>query len=351
MADKPSSVARWADVSGDIVAPLSGKQDVGFLPAERPPAQYVNWNWNLAGDWQAYLRDGLLAGAFGLVTAISPAAIAGLQENWNPTDLATAVVVNVALSATASIGGLPGGVDGRMLIIVNTHASSTLSLINQSAGSTAANRIVCSGPHSNDEDGTLDIALRGQYSAAILRYDGASSRWRVLVVNSRSTLYLGNTTIYTSTIHRSSRFSMVSALGGLTVDNDPDSIYGLTSNQNGYLNPDEPDVDPGTSTRRCFGSVPVRADEQLFAIIGRVRAHTAETVSMKLYSLDYNTGTRTQIGSTQTTGTGAANDDTFLIIAPTEDIDDQHFYWVEFSCSGESGNLRIYGYVAQILVP
>lgn len=55
MPTKPSPLPRWAETSGgtqsNIVTPNSGKQDVGFVPAEHPPAQFVNWLWNLAYRW------------------------------------------------------------------------------------------------------------------------------------------------------------------------------------------------------------------------------------------------------------------------------------------------------------
>lgn len=62
MAAKPSTTPRWADVGGDIVVPPSGKQDVGWLAAEKPPAQYFNWLANLAWQWTEYLSDGDLEG-------------------------------------------------------------------------------------------------------------------------------------------------------------------------------------------------------------------------------------------------------------------------------------------------
>jgi len=55
MAEKPSDLPRWADSGGDIVEPSSGKKDVGWIPAERPPAQYFNWLLNKLYQWIQYL--------------------------------------------------------------------------------------------------------------------------------------------------------------------------------------------------------------------------------------------------------------------------------------------------------
>ena len=55
MATKPTSIPRWADVGGDIVEPNSAKKDVGWVSAERPPAQYFNWLLNLTYQWIAFI--------------------------------------------------------------------------------------------------------------------------------------------------------------------------------------------------------------------------------------------------------------------------------------------------------
>lgn len=52
---KPTNTPRWADVGGAIVEPTSGKKDIGHVPAERPPAQYLNWLFNLIYQWVAWL--------------------------------------------------------------------------------------------------------------------------------------------------------------------------------------------------------------------------------------------------------------------------------------------------------
>jgi hypothetical protein len=59
---KPSSLPRWANVGGAIVEPSPGKKDVGWVPPERPGAQYFNWLLNLIYQWIVWL-DGFLAEA------------------------------------------------------------------------------------------------------------------------------------------------------------------------------------------------------------------------------------------------------------------------------------------------
>lgn len=58
MSAKPGSVPRWANAGGAITVPPSGKQDVGWVAGEAPPAEYFNWLHNLAYQWTLWLSDG-----------------------------------------------------------------------------------------------------------------------------------------------------------------------------------------------------------------------------------------------------------------------------------------------------
>jgi len=68
---KPTTIPRWANSGGAITVPSSGKQDVGWLTGERPPAQYKNWLANQAWKWHKFVdalftdggnSDGIAAG-------------------------------------------------------------------------------------------------------------------------------------------------------------------------------------------------------------------------------------------------------------------------------------------------
>ncbi len=63
MAEKPTSLPRWADVSGDIVEPSSGKKDIGWVQGERPPAPFFNWILELLYEWMEYLNAPVGTGA------------------------------------------------------------------------------------------------------------------------------------------------------------------------------------------------------------------------------------------------------------------------------------------------
>lgn len=58
---KPTTIPRWADtVAGDVTKlnePPNGKKDVGWLVAEKPPAQWLNWLFYWLYLWVVWLRD------------------------------------------------------------------------------------------------------------------------------------------------------------------------------------------------------------------------------------------------------------------------------------------------------
>lgn len=84
MSTKPVTIPRWANVSGALVTPASGKLDIGTLPGERPPAQYDNWFKKWTGDWLQYLSDASFTGGVTVDTLTSTAGIT-LSVNQNVT--------------------------------------------------------------------------------------------------------------------------------------------------------------------------------------------------------------------------------------------------------------------------
>lgn len=103
--------------------------------------------------------------------AISPSSLSGggTTNNYAPTGHADAAVFRLTSGGAHSITGIAGGVAGRRLTICNI-GNNAISLLDDNAGSTAANRIRCTGAgRSIPENGAVD-----------LWYDGTSSRWRVI---------------------------------------------------------------------------------------------------------------------------------------------------------------------------
>lgn len=52
---KPTVLPRWANSGGSVATPSSGKLDIGWLPKEKPPAQYFNWLGLHTYNWIAWL--------------------------------------------------------------------------------------------------------------------------------------------------------------------------------------------------------------------------------------------------------------------------------------------------------
>lgn len=180
MSTKPPEVGRWAtDVSANVVVPPSGKQDVGNQFAEFPDDGFFNWIFKTAYLWQVYLRDGYLSGAFGLTSVFTQSApgpsvtqydnlavgdVTSLQQTYATTNAAT-------ITGIAGIGGAAPQ-PGRILQIFNDGAAlgNTLTLSDQNASSTAANRFYLGG----------SSVVLTNHGSCVIWYDGTISRWRVV---------------------------------------------------------------------------------------------------------------------------------------------------------------------------
>ena len=98
-------------------------------------------------------------------------AVTSGNATLNP-DKATFVRIT-GLTGAASIVGITGGADGRVLYVYNNHASNNLTIKHDSSlETTAANRI-----YTNTE---ADVAGSGGVNMAIFIYDSSASRWIML---------------------------------------------------------------------------------------------------------------------------------------------------------------------------
>lgn len=121
-----------------------------------------------AGTKDVFLTAPAVSQLWGQLT---PAQITSDQNNYSPTGLEFASVLRLDANQIRAITGLAGGVDGRVIRIVNVGAGadSTILLRRENASSTAANRFALA------RDLTLDTG-----ESVTLQYDGAASRWRSL---------------------------------------------------------------------------------------------------------------------------------------------------------------------------
>lgn len=99
---------------------------------------------------------------------ISPSQITANQNDYNPTNLATASVLRLNTDASRDITGLQGGADGRIIFIHNIGAQNIV-LKDESASSSAANRFAL----------TADLTMTPDM-AVLLQYDSTSTRWRTI---------------------------------------------------------------------------------------------------------------------------------------------------------------------------
>jgi hypothetical protein len=110
------------------------------------------------------------SGAFALSGTLTPTALSGNVNDYNPANLATAAILRIdGGAADRTITGLASSVNGRIITLTNIGSSNKLILSEQNASSTAANRFLSSA----------NIELPPNTSVA-LRYDATSSRWRPL---------------------------------------------------------------------------------------------------------------------------------------------------------------------------
>jgi hypothetical protein len=107
------------------------------------------------------------------VTPITPATLsttASDNDNWNPTGISNAGLVELnADNGDATISGIVAQETGRMLVLINVGAANYITLLNQSASSSAVNRFAIAGG---------DDLMIGPGGSATLIYSG--SRWRVI---------------------------------------------------------------------------------------------------------------------------------------------------------------------------
>ena len=140
------------------------------------------------------------AGSFALLGDISP-SISAAQNDWNPSGLSSASRIYVtATGAGRSITGLAGGSAGRVITLVNA-GSLFITLENEDAGSSAANRFSL---------GSTDISLWTGDSVVLVYDENASGgRWRCVAKRISEPSF---------SAYRSSTQAVTTGVGGETVE-------------------------------------------------------------------------------------------------------------------------------------
>ncbi|ABD08153.1 hypothetical protein RPB_3457 [Rhodopseudomonas palustris HaA2] len=101
-----------------------------------------------------------------LTGVVAPPPLGSDQDDYDAPGLAAAAVLQLWSDAARQLSGLAGGVEGRVVTVINV-GSQPITLLDEAAASAAANRFALGGP----------LIVAGK-QAAILRYDGTAARWR-----------------------------------------------------------------------------------------------------------------------------------------------------------------------------
>lgn len=178
IADVPATPAGtqalWAVKLVDSMTTLEGYEGTRY--------KYLfDLRWGLGGGSGGAGLDGAIA--FGGI--LTPPAVTGDVDDYNPDDLASASVVRITEEGDYNVTGIQGGAPGRILILENA-GEWNLGLLNQSEDSTAANRFML----------VRDVLLVPGASIA-LQYDAILERWYaltdILFVDTDTTLSANST--------------------------------------------------------------------------------------------------------------------------------------------------------------
>ncbi len=141
---------------------VSAKADGGDATLVRPS------DWNADHKITSFTFNGTNA-----VLTVTPSTN---QDDYAPTNLASASILRLNIGGTMKLTGLTGGADGRMLSLLNASTDYLLWLEHENTSSTAANRFTL-------PDGFPVFLMPGDHLT--LLYDGTASRWRVWMWSAR----------------------------------------------------------------------------------------------------------------------------------------------------------------------
>lgn len=139
------------------------------------------WVWDTSAGLFKRATISAIQQAAGLLTRIT-AAIAADTDDWAPSGIDDADIVNITVTGVSRLGGITGGVDGRVLTLHVTESTDNgvLFLPAGDTGSSAANRFGFGI--------TSPVVVLAAGDDAAIWYDGVASRWRLLSVNARHTI-------------------------------------------------------------------------------------------------------------------------------------------------------------------
>ena len=183
--DYDATSSRWrviaiARTAGDVVGPSSATDNAvarfdlttGKLIQNSAVTIDDTGNVTIPTGQTLQLNTSVIAGLG--YTTISPTAIAAQQNDYSPTSWSGADVVRLTFTGSQTITGFSATATAVRKFIQNVDTADTLTLANESASSSAANRITC--PNG------ANLVIPPGGSVTII-YDATSTRWRPIEVN------------------------------------------------------------------------------------------------------------------------------------------------------------------------
>lgn len=122
----------------------------------------THYHRNEAGAWVTVVAGRTVS------PIISPAALTGNTNDWNPTGLSSAQMIRVSSTAAVDITGMVAQENGAKIYMVNI-GTNNIKLKNNSGNSVAANRFCLRA------DLTMELD-----EGVVLIYDNVTARWRVV---------------------------------------------------------------------------------------------------------------------------------------------------------------------------
>jgi hypothetical protein len=128
-------------------------------------------------------------------------ALAGVASNVDFAPAGPASIVPITVALNTALTGIAGGVNGRMLLLINTSASP-LVIRDSDPASIAANQIRTPG-----QTGSISLAA---YSSILLVYSGVgfASKWVIVDNKPGSLTILPSTTLDATTVYQYSSFAL-----------------------------------------------------------------------------------------------------------------------------------------------
>ena len=158
-------------VSGDAEARFSQQVDGRLDWGSGSAARDTNLFRNAANELKT---DDALTVALALTTQhdfIVPVLRELLAAQGNNIDMTGKTIYYVDSTGAQNISGFAGGLDGKIIAVVNRDAVDTITLLHASGGSSAGNRIALPG------DANVPIATR---QAVMLMYNTTDNDWRIM---------------------------------------------------------------------------------------------------------------------------------------------------------------------------